>query len=236
MSLLLLLKDKPKANVHTDAFDNSIQPQSETPPWFTHPASATTEVEDTVNLTCTLVASSTGYSTWKSIDTWDLKDSQVHMEIVHSLGANWQNTDAASAEAGFYFRLDNNSGNEQAQIKLTGSVANGLECFWNRREDGIGNSGQETYNATNHRWLRIREASGTIYFERSSDGVSWTVMNGGGSGEAHTWTDAELGTCSFTFFVGNGNVPSPGSIVFDNLNIAGVAGGSIAFRRIVNVT
>jgi hypothetical protein len=31
-----------------------------------------------------------------------------------------------------------------------------------------------TYNATSHRWLRIRESGGTIYADTSEDGESWT--------------------------------------------------------------
>ncbi|MFF8953892.1 LamG domain-containing protein [Streptomyces sp. NPDC014940] len=32
-----------------------------------------------------------------------------------------------------------------------------------------------TYNPIDHAWLRIRESSGTVYFETSSDGYTWTV-------------------------------------------------------------
>lgn len=34
----------------------------------------------------------------------------------------------------------------------------------------------EAWNATNHKYLRIRESSGTAYYERSSNGYSWTTM------------------------------------------------------------
>ncbi|WP_030173264.1 LamG-like jellyroll fold domain-containing protein [Streptomyces sp. NRRL S-813] len=33
-----------------------------------------------------------------------------------------------------------------------------------------------TYNPIAHAWLRIREASGTVYFETSGDGFGWTVQ------------------------------------------------------------
>lgn len=32
-----------------------------------------------------------------------------------------------------------------------------------------------TYSARDHRWLRLREAAGTLYWETSSDGYNWTV-------------------------------------------------------------
>lgn len=34
--------------------------------------------------------------------------------------------------------------------------------------------GTLTYSATNHAWLRIRESSGTIFWDTSADGMSWT--------------------------------------------------------------
>ncbi len=36
--------------------------------------------------------------------------------------------------------------------------------------------GTMTYNATTHRYLRIREASGICYWDYSADGISWTNM------------------------------------------------------------
>ncbi|MEV8354618.1 hypothetical protein ACFVTT_38690 [Streptomyces niveus] len=32
-----------------------------------------------------------------------------------------------------------------------------------------------TYSARDHRWLRLREAAGTLYWETSSDGYNWTI-------------------------------------------------------------
>lgn len=32
------------------------------------------------------------------------------------------------------------------------------------------------YSSTNHRWLRIREASGTTYWETSTNGLSWSTF------------------------------------------------------------
>lgn len=71
-----------------------------------------------------------------------------------------------------------------------------------------------TYNPTTHRWLRMREDTGTLYWDYSSDGVSWTnftsvtvastfpvvsVYPELGAG----WTGTETGTA-----------------IFDNLNLA----------------
>lgn len=36
-----------------------------------------------------------------------------------------------------------------------------------------------SYNATNHRWLRIREQSGTVYWETSPNGTTWSTFVSG---------------------------------------------------------
>ncbi|MDP9301836.1 MAG: hypothetical protein M3P43_13240, partial [Actinomycetota bacterium] len=52
----------------------------------------------------------------------------------------------------------------------------GFSIFSQRRVAGvyITHSSYIPYDATLHRWLRIRESSGTIYFDYSADGLSWT--------------------------------------------------------------
>lgn len=37
-------------------------------------------------------------------------------------------------------------------------------------------SGSTAYSATTHKWLRLREASGTLFWEYSSNGTSWTSL------------------------------------------------------------
>lgn len=39
---------------------------------------------------------------------------------------------------------------------------------------GAGANASVTYNATTHRWWRIREFGGTVYWDTSSDGITWT--------------------------------------------------------------
>ena len=38
------------------------------------------------------------------------------------------------------------------------------------------NATEVAYNATNHRWWRMRESSGTIYWEASPNGLVWTTL------------------------------------------------------------
>lgn len=68
-----------------------------------------------------------------------------------------------------------------------------------------------TYSSTDHKWFRIREASGTVYWDTSADGSSWT--NRASDATGYTLT-------SLTAFFGVGN-PGSGSttVTFDNFNI-----------------
>lgn len=42
--------------------------------------------------------------------------------------------------------------------------------------DGVDDNTTVTYNSTNHRYLRIRESGGTVYWDASPDGASWTNL------------------------------------------------------------
>ncbi len=46
-----------------------------------------------------------------------------------------------------------------------------------------------TYNASTHRWLRLREASGTVFWDTSTDGSSWSNL---GSTALHGWSATDL--------------------------------------------
>lgn len=71
-----------------------------------------------------------------------------------------------------------------------------------------------TYNNTTHRWRRIREDSGTIYWDYSADGQTWTNFTSAtvASTFAVTSMIAELG-CGFTG-------TETGTAIWDNFNLA----------------
>lgn len=68
------------------------------------------------------------------------------------------------------------------------------------------------YNATNHKWIRIREASGTIYFDTSTDGITWSNFTS-------LTNPFSLGNLSVKI---NGGtfLAAPGTIIFDELNVS----------------
>lgn len=77
----------------------------------------------------------------------------------------------ALASWGVYFQLSQDANNavyisvENGSLVARQKVA-GVQTLLN----------SITYNATNHRYLQLRESSGTIYFEYSADRVSWSTL------------------------------------------------------------
>lgn len=87
-----------------------------------------------------------------------------------------------------------------------------------------------TYNATNHAWWRIREASGTLYFETSPDSLTWTPI----WTRAYTFSVTSLaiqvyagtGSGTGTSYVTNVNVPvtvAAGSVALGPMAVSGTA-------------
>jgi hypothetical protein len=78
-----------------------------------------------------------------------------------------------------------------------------------------------TLDATAHRWLRIRESAGTIYFDTAPDASTWT----------NRWTLTNPFAVTAIYpqvTTGNFSAGTTGYVVFDNLNLvpAGVKQGS----------
>lgn len=55
-------------------------------------------------------------------------------------------------------------------------VISSVSLIARERAAGVNSDLGVTYNATNHAYLRLREASGTLYWEASPDGSAWTVI------------------------------------------------------------
>lgn len=72
-----------------------------------------------------------------------------------------------------------------------------------------------TYNATNHKWLRIRESSGTTFWDTSVDGISWTNF-------ASTANPIALTSLGAVLRCGNWQTEATASYaLFDNFNTLG---------------
>jgi len=81
---------------------------------------------------------------------------------------------------------------------------------------GIGSPGvvkTDTYDSTNHKWWRIREASGTIYFDVSADGISWSNYTSDASPFfSLSTTYLRLAGVSLSAY------SNPGKVIFNSLN------------------
>lgn len=73
-----------------------------------------------------------------------------------------------------------------------------------------------TYNATTHRWLRLRESGGTIFWEASTTGSSWSTLN----------SVAYPSTGVLVQFTGDGTV-------FDNFNTTPAPSNTGAFFAMI---
>lgn len=76
---------------------------------------------------------------------------------------------------------------------------------------------QITYSATDHAWWRIRHAAGTIYWETSPDGNTWTIRRQKAPASANTNVTAMYVQfqCGYT-----GTETTPGTLLVDNFNVA----------------
>jgi hypothetical protein len=72
-----------------------------------------------------------------------------------------------------------------------------------------------TYNSSTHAWWRIRENSGTTYWDTSSDGVTWTNM--ASTANPIAMTSVKIGLYGTTYQAET----SPGIARFDNVNMNG---------------
>ena len=123
------------------------------------------------------------------------------------------------------------NGSTQAYFFLASAVGAGAKCCV-QMSYGNGNLFAEkvvagsapiniatiAYDATDHRWWRIRESGGTIYFEAGPDGTSWPTAVGNATVASVTGfvpgaVMVELGSGYW------GTETTPRDAIFDNLNI-----------------
>lgn len=160
------------------------------------------------------IVPTTGYPSLISIGQYDLIASSAAVQLVSPPAVGTGTTQAYVLQ----LRLDGNNlvqwfyGNGSM---LADYVVGGAETPLNTT----------AYSSTTHAWLRIREASGTIFWDTSADGVTWNNV----TSLANPFTLAALNVYTAAGYYGT--EPAPGTLILDNLNnlpIAGAVTGSTA--------
>jgi Glycosyl hydrolase family 12 len=115
-------------------------------------------------VTLTDVANTASYSGIKSRALYDLTNSQLEVQLVSA------GTQEASTQAALQV-VDSGGTNS-----LTFMVANGKLQVHQQVAGSYSTLASTAYSAVSMAWLRIREATGTTYFEYSADAKTWTAL------------------------------------------------------------
>lgn len=120
--------------------------------------------------------------------------------------------------------VPSNSTSAQAYIKLAKDASNyvvlgktSTNLYMQRTLAGVDSTTTTTYNSTDHLWWRISESGGSILWDTSPNGITWTNQRSLAPGFAVTAVTVEIGAGCYQVET------SPGSFAFDNFNIIGAA-------------
>lgn len=131
------------------------------PQWYTYANAGGTVAQTGGDLVVTLQATQpSGYSGYDSSWKYDLRNSRVFIEVPQTTSvATHAQTDFQVIGGNDAFTIVEEFGTLTAE-KFVGAAQTTL--------------GATPYSPTQHRWWQIRESAGTLYFEASADGVTFT--------------------------------------------------------------
>lgn len=150
------------------------------------------------------ILAATGQGTYNGIASdsrYDLTDSYALIELVNagdtSLSFTTYILELYNDTVDLYWGIEYGATDEIVAYKSPDSAAY-TEIY------------RATYDSNVHKWFRIREASGTVYWDTSADGENWTNRDSDATGYTLTALNAFFG------------VENPGSgstsVIFDNFN------------------
>jgi hypothetical protein len=147
------------------------------------------------------------YGGYSSATTWDLTGSEARVEVVRPLRA----ADAAET----YLVAAVNATNSvilSIDVNLPGTTTQNVNAY-----QEVGGTytrlAQLPYDPVRHRWLRLREWLGVLYWETSPDGCAWEVLASKAPPVALTAVTLDIGAGTWA------PVASPGVAVLDNFNV-----------------
>lgn len=141
----------------TDDFDDN---DFDTDMWTRTNSTNIVEVNDQLEITTNL---GSGYFNVDAKDTVNLTGKIVSVKLVSTTSVEKEHYE------GYPLQLAADASNKL--LFLLGY--NGIICI--RRQGGSNTEiSNVSYNSTNHKYLRIRESSGVVYFDYSADGDTWS--------------------------------------------------------------
>ena len=148
------------------------------------------------------------YYTASGVGQYNLTGSSASVRLVQR-----PNVGNGSTEDIFFLGIYGDSGAHRLSWDLTGS-----NLVATRKVAGTQTTiATLTYSATAHQGLRIREASGTIYWE-TFDGTTWTQQG--------SWVTSGLPITALSAFLSAGywgTEPTPGTAIWDDFNLVSSA-------------
>lgn len=140
-------------------------------------------------------------SSWTAISsktTYDLTNSAIFAQILQVPTGSGQGTMFL--------------GKTTAYTDAFSFIVTGGSLLFGEWTSGSQNYTSITYSATTHKWWRIRHASGTVYWETSPDGATWTVQRSKSPNVSPI-------TALYVKIQAGGS-SSLGTLIVDNVNIA----------------
>lgn len=119
----------------------------------------------------------------------------------------------ASSDTWVYFYTATAGGNSYSGFRRQST-----SLFMFEYISGVSDATGITYNSTSHRWLRFRESAGTILWDTSPDGLTWTNQRSKSAGTSYTTITPEL-------YAESGS----GTALLDNFNLPPAATNTGAF-------
>ncbi|MFE2047985.1 hypothetical protein ACFXAS_05720 [Streptomyces sp. NPDC059459] len=107
-----------------------------------------------------------GYAGYQTAYSWTLAGATVYVQLATVPSA------VGATEA--YCGLLVNSGTGGTRLGFIYNAVTGLLRCTNETGYFDANSVNLTYNATTHKWLRLREDGTNVYWDTSTDGTTWT--------------------------------------------------------------
>jgi hypothetical protein len=189
--------------VVTDNFDDGVT----APQWLeAFPGSGPTHYAETggqLVITTGSGEASADYAGYQTFYTYDLRNDSVYVEVLSVPPAS-THSDAyirAYLDANDFLAIQDEAGYVHFDVGVTGSPISDL--------------GAVAWDPVATRWWRIRETSGTVYFETSPDATTWTV-------HAQTPDPFDLSAVHLNIAAGTYRSEAvTGQAIFDNYNGGG---------------